>query len=54
MSEAYLERGDHDDVAFMADRIVLLQSSEIETMNAMLEQRGESPITDPLPDHDDH
>lgn len=55
MAEAYLARGDQDEVAFMADRIVLLQSSEIDTMNAMLELRGESPITDPLPDgHDDH
>jgi uncharacterized protein (DUF305 family) len=54
MAEAYLQRGDQDEVVFMADRIVLLQSSEIETMNAMLEQRGESPVADPLPDHDDH
>ncbi len=55
MAEAYLERGDQEEVAFMADRIVLLQDSEIDTMNAMLEQRAQSPITDPLPDsHEDH
>jgi len=55
MAEAYLERGDQEEVAFMAGRIVLLQDSEIDTMNAMLEQRGQSPITDPLPDsHEEH
>lgn len=55
MAQAYLERGDQDQVAFMANRIVLLQDSEIDTMNAMLEQRVQSPITDPLPDsHEDH
>lgn len=55
MAEAYLERGDQDEVAFMADRIVLLQDSEIDTMNAMLEQRAQTPLTDPLPeDHEDH
>ncbi len=55
MAEAYLERGNQDEVTLMADRIVLLQDSEIGTMNAMLEQRGQPPITDPLPDsHDEH
>jgi uncharacterized protein (DUF305 family) len=55
MAEAYLERGDQDEVAFMADRIVLLQDSEIDTMNAMLEQRAQTPLTDPLPDdHEEH
>jgi uncharacterized protein (DUF305 family) len=55
MAEAYLARGDQEEVSFMADRIVLLQAGEIDTMNAMLEQRGQSPITDPLPDsHEDH
>ncbi len=55
MAEAYLERGDQEEVAFMAGRIVLLQDSEIDTMNAMLEQRRQSPITDPLPDsHEEH
>lgn len=55
MADAYLERGDQDQVAFMADRIVLLQDAEIDTMNAMLEQRGQPLITDPLPDtHEEH
>ena len=39
----------------MANRIVVLQDSEIDAMNYMLEQRGQPPITDPLPEsHDDH
>lgn len=55
MAEAYLDRGDQEEVAFMADRIILLQDAEIDTMNTMLEQRGQPPITDPLPDsHEDH
>lgn len=55
MAEAYLERGDQEEVAFMADRIMLLQASEIDTMNAMLEQRAQTPLTDPLPDdHEEH
>ena len=55
MAEAYLERGSQAQVTLMADRIVLLQNAEIDVMNDMLERRGESPITDPLPDnHEDH
>lgn len=55
MAEAYLERGDQQEVARMADRIVQFQQIEIDTMNLILEQRGAAPITDPLPDsHDDH
>ncbi|CAN5842247.1 hypothetical protein BH24CHL3_BH24CHL3_07290 [soil metagenome] len=55
MAEAYLERGSQAEVTLMADRIVLLQNAEIDVMNDMLERRGESPITDPLPDnHEDH
>lgn len=54
MATAYLERGDQDEVAFMADRIVQLQDSEIEVMNDMLEQREQAPVTDPLPEtHDE-
>lgn len=51
MAQAYLERGDQDQVAFMADRVVLLQDSEITVMNDMLELRAQAPITDPLPEH---
>jgi len=55
MAEAYLERGDQEDVALMADRIVQFQNIEIDAMNLMLEQRGQPPITDPLPDtHETH
>ncbi len=55
MAQAYLERGDQDEVALMADRIVLLQAAEIDTMNYLLEQRGDSPDTEPMPDsHEDH
>lgn len=54
MAQAYLDLGDQDEVAYMAGRIVLLQATEIDTMNAMLELRDEAPITDPLPEHEDH
>jgi uncharacterized protein (DUF305 family) len=50
MANAYLDRGSNDDVILMAERIVLFQQNEIDAMNLMLEQRGEAPITDPLPD----
>ena len=54
MAQAYLDRGDRDEVTLMADRTVLLQDSEIEVMNDMLEQRQQEPITDPLPEtHDE-
>lgn len=55
MARAYMERGGQDEVALMADRIVLMQDAEIDTMNFLLEERGDSPITDPLPDsHEEH
>ena len=55
MAQAYLARGDQDQVTLMADRIVLMQDSEIDLMNAMLEQRQQAPVTDPLPDyHEGH
>jgi uncharacterized protein (DUF305 family) len=54
MSRAILDRSDQDQVTFLANRIVVLQDSEISTMNAMLEERGQDPITDPLPDSHDH
>jgi uncharacterized protein (DUF305 family) len=55
MAQAALDRSDQKQVTFMANRIVMLQESEITTMNQMLEERGQSPITDPLPEsHEDH
>ncbi len=57
MAEAILDRSDQPQVELMANRVVLLQDSEIDTMNQMLEQRGQEPITDPLPgtsEHDGH
>ncbi len=50
MAQSYLDRGDQDQVGFMADRIVLLQDSEIDVMNDMLELREQAPVTDPLPE----
>lgn len=55
MAEALLERSDEANVELMADRVIVLQDSEIGTMNQMLEARGEEPITDPLPEsHEGH
>jgi uncharacterized protein (DUF305 family) len=55
MAQAALDRSDQEQVTFMADRTVMLQGSEITTMNRMLEERGQVPITDPLPEsHEDH
>lgn len=55
MAEAVLDRSDQDEVVFLADRIVLSQATEIDSMNDMLVARGQQPITDPLPmdGHDD-
>lgn len=54
MAEEILARSDEPQIELMADRVVLLQDSEIDTMNQMLESRGADPITDPLPEHDEH
>jgi uncharacterized protein (DUF305 family) len=55
MAEALLERSDESGVELMADRVIVLQDSEIGTMNQMLEARGQEPITDPLPEtHEAH
>jgi uncharacterized protein (DUF305 family) len=54
MAEAYLDRGDNDVVTAFAEQVIRNQAKEIDTMNAMLEQRGQAPITDPLPSHDSH
>ncbi len=48
MADAYLERGDQEEVSEFARNIIAVQDREIETMNAMLEQRGVDPITDGL------
>ncbi len=52
MAEAALERCDEEHVRDMAQRIITLQSGEIDAMNQMLVARGADPITDPLPDHE--
>lgn len=49
MAEAVLDRSDQDQVVLLAERIVLSQQTEIDTMNEMLIARGQQPITDPLP-----
>jgi uncharacterized protein (DUF305 family) len=54
MAEAILARSDQPQVELMANRVVLLQDSEIDTMNQMLETRAQQPITDPLPGTEDH
>lgn len=54
MAEAILARSDQPQIEVMANRVVLLQDSEIDTMNQMLEKRGQEPITDPLPGTEDH
>jgi len=50
MADALLQRSDQPQVTLMAERIVSGQSAEIGTMNQMLIDRGQQPITDPLPD----
>ncbi len=54
MAEAYLDRGDSDDVALIAERVVRFQAIEIEEMNRLLVARGEEPITEPIEVHDEH
>jgi uncharacterized protein (DUF305 family) len=49
MGQGYLDRGDQKDVKAFAENVKFIQTSEIGTMNQMLEARGEKPITDPLP-----
>ena len=49
MAQGYLDRGNQDDVTAFAENVKFIQTSEIATMNQMLEARGEKPITDPLP-----
>jgi uncharacterized protein (DUF305 family) len=40
MAEAYLERGDQEDVSAFARNIIMVQDLEIDALTAMLEQRG--------------
>lgn len=41
MAEAYLDRGDNDDVAGFARNVIAVQDLEIDTLNTMLGQQGE-------------
>ena len=50
MAQALLARSDNNLVRGVAQQMIVIQSAEIDTMNQMLEARGQSPITDPLPD----
>ena len=54
MAQAVLDRSDNAQIEVMASRTVLLQETDIGTMNQMLEARGLEPITDPLPPSDEH
>lgn len=54
MGEAYLERGDQEEVTEFAESLVRVQNLEIETMNMMLEQRGQEPITGSPGMHEGH
>lgn len=49
MAQALLDRSDNEMVRDVAQQMIVVQSAEIDTMNQMLESRGLSPITDPLP-----
>jgi uncharacterized protein (DUF305 family) len=48
MAEAYLERGDQEQVEAFSRNVVAVQDREIQTMNMMLSQRGAEPVTDDL------
>ncbi|MDQ3044590.1 MAG: DUF305 domain-containing protein [Chloroflexota bacterium] len=49
MAQAMLSRTDQPEVTRLAEAIVAGQQFEIDAMNALLEARGEAPITDALP-----
>jgi len=52
MAEALLPRSDQPEVTLIAERTINSQNADIGTMNGMLIDRGQEPITDPLPvDH---
>ena len=54
MAQAILARSDNALTTDMANRMIRVQSSEIDTMNTFLVDRGQPPITDPLPATHDH
>lgn len=59
MADAYLERGDQEDVAAFARNIIAVQDLEIETLITMLEQRGANvdspePAATPETTHEGH
>jgi uncharacterized protein (DUF305 family) len=55
MAQAILDRTGNTMIEDVADQMIRVQTAEISMMNQMLEQRGETPITDPLPDsHSGH
>lgn len=55
MAQAILDRTSDKMIEDVANQMITMQTAEIGVMNQMLEQRGEAPITDPLPDsHSGH
>mgnify|MGYP001239108858 CR=1 FL=1 len=54
MAQAYLDRGDQEDVSAFAERVITIQRSEIDLINQMLQQRGEEPITGLESGHEEH
>lgn len=59
MADAYLERGDQEDVAAFARNIIAVQDLEIETLTTMLERRGANvdspePAATPETTHEGH
>lgn len=49
MAQAYLDRGNQENVEAFAGNVLRVQQNEINTMNQMLEARGEQPITGSMP-----
>lgn len=61
MAQAYLERGDHDDVSAFARNVIAVQDREIDSLNALLGQLGEgldkaetTGTPGATPEHDGH
>jgi uncharacterized protein (DUF305 family) len=55
MAQAILDRTSNKMIEDVANQMIRVQDAEISVMNQMLEQRGQAPITDPLPDsHSGH
>ena len=55
MAQAIIDRSDNQMVKDVAQQMIVVQDAEIAVMNQMLEERGEAPITDPLPEsHSGH